>query len=90
MSQSQVQGEDELIGPKSARLQRLQATRRAEDQGYLLNEGVFGDIVSKNIDDTAFFTHSLSISPAEILGGPSIGNFELELIILMMHYILVM
>ena len=89
-STSQVQGEDSLVNPRTTRLQRLQATRRAKDQGYLLNEGVFGDTIPPNIDNHAFFSHSLFVSPTEILNGPSVGNFELKLVICMMHCILVL
>ena len=45
-SQSQVQEEASLINPRSTRLQRLLAAKRAEDQGILLNEGTFESIVA--------------------------------------------
>ena len=39
-SQSQVQGEDRLIDPRSTKLMKLKAARRTEDQETLGNEGV--------------------------------------------------
>ena len=44
MSQSQVQEEDRLIDPKSTRQQRFQASRRAEEQGILLSDGVLNTL----------------------------------------------
>ena len=40
VSQSLVQNEDRLIDPRSTRLSRLQAARRAEDQETLANRGI--------------------------------------------------
>ena len=77
MSTSQVQGKDSLVNRRTTRLQRLEVVRRAADQEYLMNEGVFGNNVPPNIDNSAFFSHSLSISPTKILSGLFVGSFEL-------------
>ena len=44
VSQSQVQREDGLIDPRSTRLSRLQAAKRAEDQETLANGGSFNTV----------------------------------------------
>ena len=41
VSQSRVQREDGLIDPRTTRLSRLQAARRADDQETLLDGGIF-------------------------------------------------
>ena len=51
VSTSQVQGEDSLVKPRSTRLQRLQAAKRAEEQGTLLSEGIFETIAHCNNDE---------------------------------------
>ena len=65
VSQKQVQGEDRLIDPRYTKLKRLQTAKRAEDQGNLLNEGNFENIVPPDFVQLAFFQHSLSISQAD-------------------------
>ena len=42
--QSQVQREEGLIDPRSTRLSRLQAARRADDQGTMANGGIFNTV----------------------------------------------
>ena len=44
VSQSSVQNEDRLIDPRSTRLSRLQAARRADDQETSRNEGIFNTV----------------------------------------------
>lgn len=77
VSQTQVQGEARLIDPRGTRLQKIQATKRDEDRGNLLNEGVSKIIVPPYFDELAFFKHSLSVSPTDILESQSFGNFAL-------------
>ena len=40
-----------MVNPRSTRLQRLQATKRAEEQGTLLSEGIFDTIANWNNDE---------------------------------------
>ena len=77
-SQSQVQEEASLINPRSTRLQRLLAAKRAGDQGILLNEGTFESIVPPNFVEPTFFDNSLSVSATENSVKNSVGKFELE------------
>ena len=77
-SQSQVQEEASLINPRSTRLQRLLAVKRAEDKGILLNEGTFESIVPPDFVEPTFFDNSLSVSTTENSVKNSVGNFELE------------
>ena len=51
VSTNQVQDEDSLVNPGSTRLQKLQATRRAEEQETLLTEGIFETIAHWNNDE---------------------------------------
>ena len=77
-SQSQVQEEASMINRRSTRLQRLVATKRAEDQGLLLNEGTFENIVQLDFVEPTFFDNFLSVSATENSVINSVGNFELE------------
>ena len=94
VSQSQVQREDGLIDPRSTRLSRLQAAKRAEDQETLANGGSFNTVpllsdeqgivhtgeivepVSSGLQP-AFFSHSLSACPPDILESQSSGNVQI-------------
>ena len=44
MSTSQVQREERLIDPRSTRLSRQQAARRADDQETISNGGIFNTV----------------------------------------------
>ena len=67
-----------MINPRSTRLQRLLAAKRAEDKGILLNEGAFESIVPPDVVEPTFFDNSLSVSATENSVKNSVGNFELE------------
>ena len=75
--QSQIQGEDSLVNLRSTGLQRLQATRRADNQGIQLSEGVSSNTIPPYYADPTFFQHSLSVSATSLLDSQSVGNFEL-------------
>ena len=60
-SQSQVQGEDNLINPRSTRLQRLRVARRTEGQRILFKERVSEIVIPQNIDDPTFFDFFLFV-----------------------------
>ena len=87
---AQVQEEASLMNPRSTRLQRLLASKRAEDQGILLNEGTFESIVPPDFVEPTFFDNSLSVSATENSVKNSVGKFELELVTLRVHCITVM
>ena len=67
-----------MINPRCTRLQRLLAAKRAKDQGILLNEGTFKNVIPPDFVEPAFFDNSLSVSSTENSVKNSVGNFELE------------